>query len=281
MTRSSLRDLVHRALGQQFALCHHQDVAAEFGHIVQIVFDKAKRQPVLFIECADLVGELGKQGPVDAGSDFIQQDDFRVAHQRASQFDQFFLAAGKVAGFLVQHMFQFEKPDRFSRLVVDGAFFCAVAAASENDVQDILAFGCGCRGHQVFQNSKAGKLMRNLKRSRQPALRPLVGFQTGNVLPVEQNPSGTWPDGARNDVEGRGLAGPVGADQAGNEARADVETGVVDCTQAAKVDADSLKPDHVAIFSLAYWKMAICLYVSPSTTNLPITPLTSPLASKS
>ena len=56
-------------------------------------FDQAEGEAALAVQQFDLVGNLGEKRAVDAGADFIQQDNPRLAHQRAAKFKQFLLPA--------------------------------------------------------------------------------------------------------------------------------------------------------------------------------------------
>src|SRR5690606_33289128 len=87
---------------------------------------------------------------------------------------------------------------------------------------------------------------RPLKRPYSTARRNPVRLQAGDVRAVEEDPPGGRLQHAADQVEAGGLAGPVGADQAADLARSDVEREPVHGGNAAEVPGQRFGPQQHA-----------------------------------
>jgi hypothetical protein len=117
-----LFDLLHGSLGENLAGSHDHHVVAETGHQIQIVLDDAEGAAPLAVEILDKAHQIRQQGAVDAGPRFIQQDHPRIGHQGTSQFQEFFLPAGKGDGQLIPQMDQVQPFQNLFRPSLQVAF---------------------------------------------------------------------------------------------------------------------------------------------------------------
>src|SRR5437588_2334148 len=168
-----------------------------------------------------MTSDFPRQRWIDASDRLIEQDQLRARHQNATDFQKFFLAAGKARGRIVQY------PDQ-----VQARSDC------EGEIDQFgLAAQCRGRAHQrggcalarlavavqqqIFVHAEARKSARDLKRTDQPDRRDAVRAPSGDVLSPKKHGPGVRRDDARNAVEKRCLARTVGPDQTGDAMRLD------------------------------------------------------------
>ena len=199
---------------------------------------------MLLVELDDCVADFAQQGAIDAGTDLVQENDLGVDHHRTPQLEQFLLPAGQVAGDFVGEVTHVEKIDDFLRASINSGFFLGHLAAAKPGVDQVFAGLPGRHHHQVLDDRQACEFVCNLKRAQQALVEQLVRFQPGNVLIVEKYPAPGRGIETGDGVEQGGLAGPVGADQAGDGTLGNFERNMIDRLQAAKVPGDVVNADH-------------------------------------
>ena len=92
------------------------------------------------------------------------------------------------------------------------------------------------RHEDVLARSQAPERLEPLERAADPEPRPLVGLAARDVATVELDPARVRPEQPGDDVEQRGLAGPVGADQPGDVTDLDIDRHFTEGLQAAEAD---------------------------------------------
>ena len=70
---------------------HHDDPVTAVHHDVHVVLDQEKRLP-LAAELSDQLEDLDREGRVDPGDWFVQEDRRGLAHKGPRKFEQLFLA---------------------------------------------------------------------------------------------------------------------------------------------------------------------------------------------
>ena len=264
------------------------------------MFYQAEGDAALLAQLEQQVGNLPEQGAVDTGPNLVQQHDARLAHQGTSQLEQFLLPTRERAGRLQRQLFQTQKAEQLARSDQHLALGLAVTAAPEHGIQHVFpALQIG-RHHQVLDHRQPPELMRQLEGARNTQRRAPVRCQGGDIGAFKHHPTGAGQLATGEDIEGGRLAGTIGTDQTGNGARLQADAEIVHRDHTAKGHGDRIQAKHGAAFScgpaqavspcpnparhmgtsLSYCRISTCLYLSPSTTNLPIWPVTSPLTSK-
>ncbi len=98
----------------------------------------------------------------------------------------------------------------------------------------------GNHHHQVFENGQVVEFMRYLEGAHDPLVEPPVGRKRRYVLATIDDAAAARPQGAGDHVENRGLAGPVGSDEAGDGAFRNRERTTVDGPEGAEVHGQIL-----------------------------------------
>ena len=107
---------------------------------------------------------------------------------------------------------------------------------------------------QVLADRQVVEQLDRLPRAREPAPRPRVRRQAGEVVAVELD-AAPAADEAGDRVDERRLARAVRADQPDELARADLEVDVDDGVHAAEADRDPGRPQDRCHRSVAPWEL--------------------------
>ncbi len=183
-----------------------------------------KRSGIARDETAQVLGlVVGK-----AGGRLVQQDNPRVAGDRARHFDQPPLACAQHSDLVVRHPVEPDERERLDDVRPAGrAVAGGVLVHHEHVVEDREPFD-GLLGLE--------------RASKPPARAPEVGHRQ-NVLAEGANGARDGPDEAAEDVEERGLAGAVRPDQP-TRAAGEADGHAVDRKHAAEADGQILDLDH-------------------------------------
>ena len=189
----------------------------------------------LGVERAHLVDDLVQQRRIDASPGFVEQHDLGLGHHHTRQFQQLALAARQNARRLVRQAGQADKiqpmPRRRQRLaLLPGHLRRAQPVGPET-----LAGLAARRHHHVLQHAHLGERTRDLEGSGQAGGKHRAGGAPGNAHAIQQHPTGRGRHEAGQAVEQRGLAGPIGPDQAADGARLQGKRDLVDRLVAAEM----------------------------------------------
>jgi hypothetical protein len=170
---------------------------------------------------AEVIGDGFGETWIDAGDGLVEQDEARLGHQRAADFEELLLAARERGGRVVDDGGQVEALGDGVGLVERGAG----GAATEQCGEEALAGLVGGVEEQVVENGEARDAAGDLEGAGQARPGDAVGAPGGDVASVEADLAAVGRDDAGDALEQRGLAGAVGADQRGDRAGLDVEIG--------------------------------------------------------
>src|SRR2546425_9726946 len=92
----------------------------------------------------------------------------------------------------------------------------------------------GCSEQDVVEHGQTSQRTRYLKRADEPTLRDPIGRCTVDATLLELDRSPLSREKARDHIEERRLASPIGADQCGDRAALDVKRSTVDCAEPAE-----------------------------------------------
>src|SRR3990172_2894059 len=208
-------DHARRPLGELLAVVEDEDGLAEPHHDLHVVLDQQHGlAPVP--ERAHGLQQLVEQGPVDTGRRLVEQDQLGIGHEHADELDELLLAVGQVARVLVRQPLELDEPQQLlgapTRLGVAG------------------------RGHyqQVLERRELGEHADHLEGAPHSAVEDLVRLEPVDALALEADFAGVPRFHARNAVEERGLARPVGADEPVDPARLERQRHAVDGGDAAE-----------------------------------------------
>ncbi len=213
-------------------------------HEVHVVFDHHESVTALGVETQDGVADGVQERAVDAGAHLVEEDDLRVDHHGAAQFEQLLLTARNLPGLVVGEVFDGEEFQDLVGLGAQRAFLVCDAAAAEPGVPQPLARLSAGDHHQVLAAGHGGEFMRNLEGAQQPLVEQFVRRQAGDVLTAHRHAARGGLEHPRHRVEQRGLARAVRADQPGNGTLLDLQRGSVHRAEPAEMDVKIFNPDH-------------------------------------
>ena len=173
---------------------------------------------------------------MNAGEGLVENDDVRVEHEQAAQFQELLLAAGERPAVLVPQMVYGEKLQDLHRLRVE--------------VLPAPARIHGKRRHvEVLKHGHAAERAGHLKGAAEPGLRHQVGRQVVDARVVQIDGSAGRLDRAVQHICERGLAGAVRADQADQLCALHLEADALQDMQTAEVLVDTVdvQIDHGAV----------------------------------
>lgn len=202
------------ALDQHLALGHAHHRSAQLLDHLHVVLDEDEGVAALAVEDEDLLLELAQQGAVDTGGGLVEQHQFGVGHHRAAELEQFLLPAGQVARALVGDVSQFQEGERVVGLLAHRLFGRAHLAGGEPVGEEVLAGLPRRHHHQILARGEVVELVGDLEGAYQAFVEARVGRQRGDVLAEEADGARGRLQGAGDQVEQRGLARAVGADEA-------------------------------------------------------------------
>src|SRR5207249_2579364 len=105
--------------------------------------------------------------------------------------------------------------------------------------------------HHVLQRGEIGKQADVLERARDPEPGDAMRRQARQMVPLEKCLARLGAHVTRDDVDQRGLAGAVGADEAENRALVDFERHAVDGLDAAEMPLEAIQPEQHLMLGLA------------------------------
>ncbi len=108
--------LRRRPLFDDPALQHDDDALAEHAHDGQIMGDEGQRQPHVLLQLAEQRQDLRLRRDIEAGDDFVRQDEGRLVDDGAGDAGTLALAAGELMGIagaeLLRETRPLERPHR-------------------------------------------------------------------------------------------------------------------------------------------------------------------------
>ena len=163
----------------------------------------------------------------------------RFGAERDAQIQQALSAIGQFAALDRLDAFQAKEPDQLHGLRVD--FRVAVNVAPGIEAHRILRLQ---RQAQIFVDRQAAKQIRDLERACQALVAYGVGLRALDLAAVKAHGAAVRRVQARGQIEQRGLAGAVRADQGMNFSGGNFETGFGDGPNAAEMLRDSVDLQH-------------------------------------
>src|SRR5262249_2894698 len=191
-------DRVRRAVGDLPPARHDDEALRDAQDGVHVVIDDDERPP-LPVQLANAVEQLVAQPRMHAGERLIEEQYGRLQHQTAAELQQLLLAAGQVFRRQPCHVAERQEVE--------------VAPRAPNDVVP-GRMRPRQTGHQhVLEHGHAAEELRQLKRPRDAHRGVDVWRAPAHPLPANQNVSAVRVQVAGQQVDERGLARSIWADQ--------------------------------------------------------------------
>ena len=197
------------------------DVGADPHHELHVVLDEQDAHAALG-QLAEQVAELLALRVAQPRGRLVEQEEARPRGQRPGQLEQAGLPGGQGVG---RPAGQRRQPDQGEDGVGVGTGVGPVVRPATADLRG---------GQDVLTDREGAEDLEPLEGAGDAQPGPLVGLEPGHVGAVEGDPTGVDGLEAANGVEARGLAGSVGADEAGHGARLDREVDPAQRVHAAE-----------------------------------------------
>src|SRR5262245_10302757 len=218
------RELLLPELAHQLGLVLDQDDLAVIDHADAVghvlgLFDVVRGEDDGHARRAQGAHELPHVAPqfdVDAGGRLVEEQDARLVRQRLGDHHPPLHAAGQRHDLVVFLVPQRQIFQHFSDEV--GILPLAEQAAAERHRRPHGLEGVG------------GELLRH-----QADQRPRRAVVRDDVVPADSDGAFRWRHDPADDVDQRGLAGPVGAEKRKDLAAADVQVDVLECLEARRI----------------------------------------------
>ena len=196
-------------------------------------------------ERADGLDQRAHQRRVDAGARLVEQDDARIAHQRARQLEELLLAARQRPRHVVGHPPEIHGLQDGERALADPALLVANAPRCREDPGEALArLAVGVDQH-VLQHGHPPERARDLEGAPDTESRDRVRGQAVEPVGAETDLSAIGRREAADHVEERRLARAVRPDEAGDRAFGHAERAAGERLDAAEALGDAGHAEEV------------------------------------
>ncbi len=184
-----------------------------------------KRMASFGIELHQELGHLGGFTGGQPGGWLVEQQNLRVAGEPEHDFELALLAVRKIANFDVLAVEESGVFEQFIGLLVD-----VLVRRQKSPHHEFRAPQALDRQKNIVEHGQFREQAGDLERARHAERGALVARPVGHVLPEQKNLARRHRKNAGNQIEQRGLAGAVGADDglavAGHDAQRDVARGL-------------------------------------------------------
>ena len=223
---------VWRSLGDDLALRHHDHPVRDVAHHVHVVLHE--EHGASFVpQRLHVLEERLLQGGVHSCHRLVQHHHLGLGHQGASHLEQLALPAGERAGEVLPLGIEQEARQQGVCPLGD-VVLLGPPQEREHRAQQGLALLSRGAGAHVLHDGQPGQDLGELEGPHHAAPRHPVGRNALQAAAVERPLAVVGRVEAGEQVEERGLAGAVGADECGDHASLDLHVLDIDCGQAAE-----------------------------------------------
>ena len=215
----------------------HRNFVGDVEHHVHVVLDQQDRE--LGIELHQKLGHLGRFARRQAGGGLVEQQDFRIAGEAEHDFELALLAVREIADLDILAVEEVGLFEQMMGLVVD--FLVRRQEAPHHEFRRPQALD---RQQHIVEHGQFGKQAGDLEGARHAERGAPVARPVGDVLAEQQHLSGGHRIDAGDQIEQRGLAGAVRADDGLAVARHDAQRDVARGLQAAEALAQALELEN-------------------------------------
>ena len=218
----------------------------------ELVLDQQDRQP-FGLQLGDQPLHLRRLGRIHAGRRLVEQQQTRLQRQRARDLDAAAIGVGQAVGRLVDARQQplaetrQDGPHLFAQSFLLGLYR---SRSQQRQSQFQQRTDQRCRrpdgaqprmraDQDVLHHAEIAEDTAKLERARDATGRQFLRRKTGDDLPIETDLAGIGPVEPGHEIEQRGLAGAVRADDADQIALGEVEIDAVDGGQSAEAPRQS------------------------------------------
>ena len=207
--------------------CRTEICRGDVEHHVHVVLDQQDRE--FRIELHQELGHLGGFARRQAGGRLVKQQDLRIAGEAEHDFELALLAVRQVADFGVLAVEEVRLFEQMMGLVVD-----VLVRRQEAPHHEFRRPQALDRQQHVVEHGEFRKQAGDLERARHAERGAPVARPVGDILAEQQDLPGRHRIDAGDQIEQRGLAGAVRADDGLAVARHDAQRDVARGLQAAE-----------------------------------------------
>ena len=198
---------------------------------VHVVLDEEQIDAAV-IDLAQDIHKLAALTRVQARGGLVEQDELRRRHQRAAKLADLLAAIGQIVDGLVAQMIHADGVEHLARLLAQDAFLAVAAAQVDDEAEHVVGNILLAAHHHVLQHRHGGKQFDILERSADARLDGLKGRLAGQQRIAEPDLAGRRRNDRVDEVQRRGLAGAVRADEGVDFALLHVNGEVIDRNKA-------------------------------------------------
>src|SRR5499427_3056264 len=216
-------DFLGRAVGDPAPVVEHDHAIGKIHHHAHVVLDQRDRGAELVVDVENVARHVLLLLEVHAGHRLVQQQEVRLHCERAPELDALLQAVGQPADRDLADLRDLEEVDDLFGLDAMRDLLGERRPGAQDLPEQAAAHLEGAAGHDVVERRHAAKQGNVLEGARNAAARRLVGTHAGTGFSLERDATLLRMIEAVDDVEHRGLAGAVWADDGANLAAPDVE----------------------------------------------------------
>ena len=226
-------DLFHRAFRQDLALVQHRDLVGDVLDEFHVVLDHQHR--AVLDDAVEQFGGLGALADAHAGDRLVEHQQFRVLDQQHADLEPLLLAVAEQRRAHVEavlqedHLGDFVDPVAHDGVAREGQRAEHGAAARKGNLE-------------VLEHREIVVDRRRLELAADAGLDDLVLLQLRQLLAAKLDRARGGLGLAADQVEHRGLAGAVGADDDADLVLLDIEGEIVDRLEAVEGHGERLRP---------------------------------------
>src|SRR5581483_1117637 len=225
-----------RAVGDAAARAQHGHLVAHVHDQADDVLDEDERHAFLVADAAQQRVELGEAVGGEADGRLVHEHDRRLADQRARDLHHALLAEGERGGRPVGELGHAHEGEGVQRRLLHLRLLAAAALEVEARADEARMRLAVEPGHHVLEHRHAAEELRGLEGAAQAQTGDGAGLAADHGGAVEDDVALLRAVDAADDVEQRGLAGAVGADQAADLAAPHLQVDAFEHLHAAEAD---------------------------------------------
>ena len=198
----------------------------------------------LVADLLDVLHQLLGLGRVHAGRGLVEQQHLGAGGQRAQNLEAALGAVREVARLRVRELAHVKDVEKLERAIVELRLLLPVPREAQHVGDQVRLHGVAKAHEHVLLDRHLGEEADVLERARDAHAVDLGHGLAGRVVAVDEDGAARGRVDVGEQVEDRGLAGSVGADQARDLGPAHGDVEVVDGSEASEVDAQVLGLQH-------------------------------------
>src|ERR1700752_3009118 len=218
-------DLLHGALGENLALVQHRDLVGDVLDELHIVLDH--QDGAVLDDAVEKLGRLGALGNAHAGDGLVEHQEVRVLDQQHADLEPLLLAVAELVRVSVEailqedHLGDLSHPRLHRGVALEGERAEHGAAARIGNLE-------------VLEHGEILEHRRRLEFAPHAGLHDLILLQLRQLLAAKLDRARGCLGLAADQIEHRGLAGAVGADDDADLIRLDIEGEIVHRLEAVE-----------------------------------------------